>query len=72
MRVEYRDHVDHLDFIIPTIEQAEDLIRDGAVNGVDLLEQAGMTPAAAKGRAASMLPGTLVGEDGPPPFDDES
>lgn len=32
------------DFVVPTLDEARDYIRDGATNGVELLEEAGMNP----------------------------
>jgi hypothetical protein len=60
MRVEYRDHVDIIDFVVPTVEMARDLIRHGAINGQKLLEDAGLSERKAKRELWNMLPGYLV------------
>jgi hypothetical protein len=38
----------HVDFVVPTVEEAFALIADGAINRLDLLEQAGLTTAEAE------------------------
>jgi hypothetical protein len=48
MRIVYADGTTELvDFVIPTVEEARALIADGAVNAQELLEDAGISPAAA-------------------------
>ena len=51
MRVIYPDHEDRLDFLVPTLDEALAYIADGAINGVELLEDAGMTTAEAEASA---------------------
>jgi len=48
MLVVYPDHEDRLDFVVPTVEEALALIADGAINKLELLEQAGLTTAEAE------------------------
>jgi hypothetical protein len=49
MLVEYPDHREIIDFVVPTIEEALALIADGAINKLDLLEQAGLSTEQAVG-----------------------
>ena len=67
MIVEYRDHTDHLDFVVPTLDEARDYIRDGALNGEELLIVAGLDERAAKLELKhlknAMLPGYVVFPD---------
>jgi len=44
MIVEWADRREAIDFVVPTKRQALRLIREGACNRLDLLEQAGLTP----------------------------
>ena len=44
MIVEYADRREVIDFVVPTKRQALRLIREGATNAADLLEQAGLSP----------------------------
>jgi hypothetical protein len=37
-----------MDFVVPTMHQALAYIRDGAINGVELLDEAGLTTAEAE------------------------
>ena len=52
VRVVYPDHEDRLDFVVPTKRQALAYIRDGAINGMELLEDAGLTTAEAEAELA--------------------
>jgi hypothetical protein len=54
VRIVFPDHVDTIDFVVPTLGEARDYIRDGALNGVELLEDAGMTPGEAEAEAARL------------------
>lgn len=65
MIVEY-DHGDRIervivDFVVPTVAEALELIADGAINGVDLLEQAGLTHEEAEAELARLAEGTIEG-----------
>jgi hypothetical protein len=63
MRVVYPDHETILDFRVPTLDEARDYIRDGVLNGQELLEDAGMSEHDAKLELKriryAMLPGTV-------------
>jgi hypothetical protein len=63
MRLVYPDHETMLDFVVPTLDEARDYIRDGAINGQELLEEAGLSEHEAKLELKrvrySMLPGTV-------------
>jgi hypothetical protein len=49
MLIEYADgRVEIVDFVVPSVEDARKAIADGAVNGRDLLEEAGLSPADAE------------------------
>jgi hypothetical protein len=52
MLIEWADgesvRAEHVDFVIPTVEEALKLIAEGATNRVDLLEQAGLSTAEAE------------------------
>jgi hypothetical protein len=48
------DTVEHLDFVVPTKRQALAYIREGATNGVELLEEAGLTTAEAEAELARL------------------
>jgi len=52
VRVVYPDHEDLLDFVVPTVEEALALIADGAINKLDLLEQAGLSTEQAEAELA--------------------
>lgn len=54
MRVEYGEKVILSDFDVPTVEQARKLIADGATNGRDLLEQAGLSREEAEAEVARL------------------
>jgi hypothetical protein len=41
-----------VDFVVPTVEEALDLIADGAINKLDLLEQAGLSTEQAEAQLA--------------------
>ncbi len=41
-----------MDFVVPTLDEARAYIADGAVNGAELLEDAGMTTAEAEAELA--------------------
>jgi hypothetical protein len=45
MRIEWPDGtIEIVDFVIPSDTEARKLIREGATNGIELLEEVGMTP----------------------------
>jgi hypothetical protein len=46
-----------IDFVVPTVEEALDLIRDGAINGLDLLMQAGLEREQAEAELARIAEG---------------
>lgn len=52
MRLVYPDHELMVDFVVPTKWQALAYIRDGAINGLELLETAGLTTAEAEAELA--------------------
>jgi hypothetical protein len=43
MFVDYGYMREHVDFVVPTVEEALALIADGAINKLDLLKQAGLS-----------------------------
>ncbi|HEY4894795.1 MAG TPA: hypothetical protein VII01_01785 [Solirubrobacteraceae bacterium] len=63
MRLVYPDSETILDFVVPTLDEARAYIRDGAINGQELLEDAGLGEREAKRELKkikyAMLPGTL-------------
>jgi hypothetical protein len=73
MRLVYPDHTTMLDFTVPTVDEARAYIRDGVLNGEQLLVEAGMSEREAKRELKrikySMLPGTVIV---PEPPEDES
>lgn len=54
MRIVYADSELIADFIVATREEALALIADGAINGVELLEEAGLTTAEAEAELAKL------------------
>ena len=48
VRLVFPDHELKVDFVVPTKRKALAYIRDGAINGVELLEEAGLTTAEAE------------------------
>ena len=48
MIVEWKDHREIVDFVVPTLDEARGLIAEGATNRIDLLEQAGLSWAEAE------------------------
>jgi hypothetical protein len=55
MRIEYADGSSIiLDFVIPTLAEARKAIADGAVNGIELLTDAGLSTAEAEAELAGL------------------
>jgi hypothetical protein len=74
MKVEYPDSTLMIDFVIPTKDEALAYIADGAINGRELLEDAGLTAAEAEAelkrlgvpsKADPELTDALYSPDGP-------
>jgi hypothetical protein len=55
MIVEYPDHRIILDFVVPTLDDAREAIADGAVNGLDLLREAGLSEDEAQAELARLI-----------------
>jgi hypothetical protein len=74
MKIIYRDGSTlNADFVVPTVDEALSYIREGAINGVELLEEAGLSPdEAERQNRALQAPGYVIVRPPLPPPEGKS